>query len=405
MAKTKQILYNDLQRLVKDKDTAVANFVATCYNRLQAMFVYTGVADLHALNIQALEFALQSKGHCIVAEVNGELYALTGEPTGELNAYYEPTQYIVANPWLKLNKTYTIGKDCVLFRNDYLMQGLQPVIGRYAVELTDTEISLNTAAVLSRITMLISAADDKTKASADLFLTKILNGDFSVIGENAFFDGVKLQTLPTSNTNYITQLIELTQYYKASMWHEMGLQANYNMKRERLTQGETEANVDSLLPLADAMLTERKRAVERMNEMFNTTVTVEFGSSWRTLHEEEERNNEIVNTQSDTHELPDNGTDGGGNEPTDGNPDNGGDGTGRNDGTDIAGGDTDTDRQGEPTDGGELETGEQGQPNEDEPKPTTERDTEGNPKDNEQGEDADKDSDTEPDNNKKDKQQ
>lgn len=302
MAKLKQTLYNDLQRLVKDKDTAVTNYIAGIYNRLQAMFVYSGATE--TLNTQALEFALQSKGHCIVAKVDGDLYALQGEPTGELNAYFEPTQYIVANPWLKLNKTFDIGKDCVLFRNDFLMQGLQPVIGSHAVKLTDTEISLNTAAVLSRITMLISAQDDKTKASADLFLQKILNGDFSVIGENQFFDGVRLQTLPASNQQSITPLVELLQYYRASLWHELGLQANYNMKRERLTEGETQANVDSLLPLADAMLTERKKAVEQVNEMFGLQMTVEFGSSWHTLHEEEEKANEMTETDSETHEAP-----------------------------------------------------------------------------------------------------
>ena len=44
--------------------------------------------------------------------------------------------------------------------------------------------------------MLISASDDKTKQSADLFLQKILDGEFSIIGENAFFKGVKYADSP-----------------------------------------------------------------------------------------------------------------------------------------------------------------------------------------------------------------
>lgn len=60
------------------------------------------------------------------------------------------------------------------------------------------------------------------------------------------FKGVNMQTAPTTNSVYITQLIELIQYYKASMYNELGLNANYNMKRERLNLGEVSMNVDVL---------------------------------------------------------------------------------------------------------------------------------------------------------------
>jgi hypothetical protein len=128
--------------------------------------------------------------------------------------------------------------------------------------------------------MLISASDDKTKQSADEFLRKIQDGEFSIIGENAFFKGVNMQTAPTTNSVYITQLIELIQYYKASMYNELGLNANYNMKRERLNLGEVSMNVDVLLPYVDNMLKERQNAVEKINAMFDTEISVKLASSW-----------------------------------------------------------------------------------------------------------------------------
>ena len=128
--------------------------------------------------------------------------------------------------------------------------------------------------------MLISASDDKTKQSAEEFLRKIQDGDFSIIGENAFFKGVNMQTAPTTNSVYITQLIELIQYYKASMYNELGLNANYNMKRERLNLGEVSMNVDVLLPYVDNMLKERQDAVEKINAMFDTEISVKLSSSW-----------------------------------------------------------------------------------------------------------------------------
>ena len=138
--------------------------------------------------------------------------------------------------------------------------------------------------------MLISASDDKTKQSADDFVNKIMQGDFSVIGENAFFKGVNLQSISTQSANQITQLIELLQYFKASAFNEIGLNANYNLKRERLNTSEVQMNVDALNPYVDNMLQERKKAVDKINAMFGTEISVELGSSWAIRKEENEDN-------------------------------------------------------------------------------------------------------------------
>lgn len=170
-------------------------------------------------------------------------------------------------------------------KNDTNGQSLLPIIGKFAVLYTDGLISLNTASILTRIAMLISASDDKTKQSAEEFLKKILNGDFSVIGENSFFKGVSMQTANVSNSQYITQLVELVQYYRASMLNELGLNANYNMKRERLNLGEISMNVDVLLPYVENMLNSRREALAQVNEMFGTDIKVDLNSSWKLEHE------------------------------------------------------------------------------------------------------------------------
>lgn len=266
------------QAQIRDKDTAVTEFIANTLAKTQSMFEYEGLPD--SIPQKELERLLQTTGNVFVTKVDGVLYALTGGQGGEPDVYGRATLYTVANPALKLNKTYDIQKDGVLIENDSNGESLLPLIGRYAVLHTDGLISLNTASILTRITMLISASDDKTKQSADEFLHKIENGEFSIIGENAFFKGVNMQTAPTTNSVYITQLIELIQYYKASMYNELGLNANYNMKRERLNLGEVSMNVDVLLPYVDNMLKERQNAVEKINAMFDTEISVKLSSSW-----------------------------------------------------------------------------------------------------------------------------
>lgn len=271
-------IYKLYQAQIMDKDTAVTEFMANTLAKTQSMFEYEGLPD--SIPQKELERLLQTTGNAFVTSVDGVLYALSGGKGGEPDVYGRATLYTVANPALKLNKTYDIQKDGVLIENDSNGESLLPLIGRYAVLHTDGLISLNTASILTRITMLISASDDKTKQSAEEFLRKIENGEFSIIGENAFFKGVNMQTAPTTNSVYITQLIELIQYYKASMYNELGLNANYNMKRERLNLGEVSMNVDVLLPYVDNMLKERQNAVEKINAMFDTEISVKLASSW-----------------------------------------------------------------------------------------------------------------------------
>lgn len=276
--KRKDNIYKLYQQQIRDKDTAVTEFMANTLAKTQSMFEYEGLPD--SIPQKELERLLQTTGNAFVTSVDGVLYALSGGKGGEPDVYGRATLYTVANPALKLNKTYDIQKDGVLIENDSNGESLLPLIGRYAVLYTDGLISLNTASILTRITMLISASDDKTKQSAEEFLRKIQDGEFSIIGENAFFKGVNMQTAPTTNSVYITQLIELVQYYKASMYNELGLNANYNMKRERLNLGEVSMNVDVLLPYVDNMLKERQNAVEKINEMFDTEISVKLASSW-----------------------------------------------------------------------------------------------------------------------------
>ena len=279
----KTITYDLAQKYVKDKDKAIHTFIETSLDKTQQIFHYENLPETIPQN--ELENLLQRYGHCIIIKEGGKLYAVTGGFSGEPDVYNKPTEYTVSNVALKLSKTYKIGVDCVLVKNDYNSVGMLPIIEKYGVLMTDSEISLNLAAILSRITMLISAPDDKTKASADLFMQKIINGDFSVIGENGFFDGVKMQTAAVSNGNYITQLIELIQYYKASFLNEIGLNANFNMKRERLNESEVLMNIDNLLPFIENMFTERKTAFEAVNKMFEESVVVDYNSVWKTTHE------------------------------------------------------------------------------------------------------------------------
>lgn len=267
----------------RDKEKCISQHICYMLNRTQSMFRWNNLPD--TIPQRDLELMLQINGNVGVASHEGNLYAFVGGLGGEPNVYYMPTLYTVANPALKLSKSFVIDEDIIIIPNDASYIGLIPLFERYASAITETEISMLLANINTRIMSFISASDDRTKSSAEKFIEDISNGKLSVIGETAFFDGVKVQPNSSYN-NVITNLIELEQYFKASWFNELGLNANYNMKRESINSGESQLNNDALLPLVDDMLKQRQVASMKINDMFGTDISVEYNSSWEDNIEE-----------------------------------------------------------------------------------------------------------------------
>lgn len=295
--KPKEITYKFFQSLTKNKDNAVKYYIDNTLNKTQSMFIYNGLPE--TIPQSELEKLLQTNGFAFFTKIENDFFVFGGGLGGQLDMYYRPTKITVANPFLNLSKEYEIlnDKDGVLIKNDFNLCGLLPIIGKYAVLLTDNGITLNTLSVLSRLTMLISAKDSATVESAENFLEKILAGDFGIIAENAFLDGLKLQSNNTLNIK-ITDLIELNQYYKSNLLAEIGLNSNFNMKRERLTENEVLLNNDDLLPFVENMLFERQTAVKRINEKYGLNISVDLKSSWKTEKENNEKTAETVETET-----------------------------------------------------------------------------------------------------------
>ena len=261
-----------------DKSKVFENYCKYTFTRTQSMFTYEGLPD--TIPVQWLESYLQRNGSCCIAEHDGKLYALLGNAGGELDEYYQPTTYTVANPALKLSKTYKIGEDCVYCRNDYDAIGLVPLVSRYCGLMTENLLTVRISDINMRMMNLLSAPDDNTLQSTKQYLKDLEEGKLGVVGETPFFEGLKLQSKGVGNGDYMIQFIELQQYLKGSMYNELGINANFNMKREALSGQEVALNDDALMPLIDDMLKQRRAMCDKLNEMFGLNVSVDYGSTW-----------------------------------------------------------------------------------------------------------------------------
>lgn len=287
-------IVQDFEKYVKDKKTSAKAYYRYLLSRILRMFQYKNLPD--SIPHEILDRYLFEYGISLITEVNGKLRVFYGNLGGPQDVYYRPTTFIVANPHLKVNgeifsanvpvfecETDSIGQPTgVLMRNDTDWIGLHPLLARYAYLLAENTLTLRTADVMLRIIALLSAKTDKERASALEYLKSIEKGELGVIGESAFYEGVNMQSPPSNNGSYLTQFIEYQQYLKGSFYNEIGLSANYNMKREAIGKGESTLDEDALLPLCDNMLKCRQEDLQRVNDMFGTNISVEFSSSWLT---------------------------------------------------------------------------------------------------------------------------
>lgn len=262
----------------KNKEKNLNDYITYMLNRSVTMFKYHNLPD--TMPQREIELLLQCNGWGCVCEIDGNLYCLNGGLGGVPNAYNMPTEIIINNPYLNYNKTLTIDTDCVIMPNDSMYVGLLPMYNRYCTMLVENDITMILATVNKRVQNLLSANDDNTVESAKNFLKKVFDGELGVIAESKLFDSLKVNASSVNSTVSMTELFEFEQYVKASLYNEIGLSANYNMKRERLTSAEVETNTDNLYPLVDDMINQRRKAVEKINEMFGTNIEIEFNSSW-----------------------------------------------------------------------------------------------------------------------------
>ena len=285
--------------IVKDKKQSANSYYRYFLARLSRMFEYKNLPD--TIPHEMLDRYLMNNGIACITEVNGSLYCFYGNLGGPQDVYYRPTEFIISNPHIKtssgelftanipINPSYApcastqdepITQQGVLIRNDTEWIGLAPMLSRYSYLLAENILTLRTADVMLRITSLLTAPSDKERMAAIEYLKSLEKGELGVIGESPFFDGIKLQSPPSNNGSYLTQFIEYQQYLKGSIFNELGLVANYNMKREAIGKGESTLDQDAIIPLADNMLLCRQEDMKRVNELYGTDITVSFSSAW-----------------------------------------------------------------------------------------------------------------------------
>lgn len=277
-------------------------------NKCCNLFKWEGLPD--TVDERFLNLQLILNGKICFTKIDGKLYALNGNVGGEPNVYYEPTQFIVANPVLG-SKTVRIrqkdgsnsieGLDGVLvaltdvdYMDDRGMKGgLYRLIYQTAGLLADNVSSLNCSQINGRVAQLWTTDNDTEARTVEEVVRDMYAGHpYRILTQDLISKIGVVPAAQTGQTNTLLNLIEAHQYILASFFNEIGIPSTWNMKRERVNTAETELMTGSLDVNVYNMEKNLQKGAELINQLFDTSISVRF-------------NEEIVEDEVEPDEKPD----------------------------------------------------------------------------------------------------
>lgn len=261
------------------------------FNVLLDIFEYDNMPS--GISQREIELNLMMTGHAVVLpKKDGTLFTPLTSLFG-YDEYYQPTTAVFANPVVTTAKEYKIGTDCEVIYNNKLKDslyyihadsGLATFVSRYARQLADIESTLNIYSVNSRLTSYPVTTDGSVTESLKAFFKNLVMGKRAIITDDTIIEKFRNVDINRSaikdgiNEWLIARDKILEQFYR-----DLGVQM-YNPKKAQVTDDEVESNTQLLLISTDDMLRERKEGIERVNNMFGTSISVSINPLYKTTN-------------------------------------------------------------------------------------------------------------------------
>ena len=223
-----------------------------------------------------------------VGVMNFEEFGLSFQP-GALKGfdfYYQPTDFIVANPKLKgMSGTFKIHEDCEIIKLTPDYRGIWDIICYYAMLLSALDSGINMSIVNSKFAWLLGAKNKAAAESLKKAIDKINSGEPAVV-----LDSSLLQQDPQSKEepwsflersnlkqSYLTtdQLMDRSTLL-SSFDAEIGIRSLPYNKKERLVTAEAESREQDSTARLMVWKATLDSSLELVNSMFNTNIKAEL---------------------------------------------------------------------------------------------------------------------------------
>lgn len=223
-----------------------------------------------------------------VGVMNFDEFGLSFQP-GALKGfdfYYQPTDFIVANPKLKgMSGTFKIHEDCEIIKLTPDYRGIWDIICYYAMLLSALDSGINMSIVNSKFAWLLGAKNKAAAESLKKAIDKINSGEPAVVLDSSLLPqdpqskDEPWSFLERSNLkqSYLTtdQLMDRSTLL-SSFDAEIGIRSLPYNKKERLVTAEAESREQDSTARLMVWKATLDSSLELVNSMFNTNIKAEL---------------------------------------------------------------------------------------------------------------------------------
>jgi len=251
------------------------------YNITCTQMQFTGIPEDAAAYLRKV---LIISGQCLLIKQDGNIIAAETSRGTDNNKYYIPQKVIVANPYdTEISKEYKVNADAAMI---YLSSAdkhldivesygstLYHMIKRYSWILANTIISINTKLMNSRVQQIAVAPEDADVISMETGMKKLYSGKpYIVVKDDSFLRSLNIFPTSSQHANGLQELIECYQYVKSQFLNSIGINSNFNMKRERLNTAEISTNEEYLEFSWKDVETTINESLDNANRMYGTDI-------------------------------------------------------------------------------------------------------------------------------------
>ena len=206
-----------------------------------------------------------------------------GNPYG-FDFYYQPTDYIVANP--KLNKTFKIHKDIEVIKLTPDWRGIFDIITYYSMMLSMLDAGISSSIINSKFAYLLGAKNKAAAETLNKIFDQINAGEpFVAFDENLLKNDPNDKEEPYNflersnlKNSYLTtdQLMD-RQTILSAFDAEIGIKSIYNNnKKERMVTAEAEGREQDSTARLEVWKASLESSLKLVNNMFGTDISVEM---------------------------------------------------------------------------------------------------------------------------------
>ena len=296
-------------------------------NRASRMFTISGLpSEIDERFIMLQKIMYGAVGIARRESDEGQVFLWRGYAGGEIGQNFAPKRFIGTNP-VSGSVDFEIGVSGAAFFNSttdrfggyfYLSPEIKPpsrrdsikvypetalyrYIKRTGEQLQDIDTSVRSLLRTSRAAFFISAKDEQTKTAAEIAVRRLVEGEEITVFLSNLLDSLQFTFSPTAQNaaGLLSELREQYQFTLAEFYHAIGINANYNLKRERLNTAEVDLNLEPLLVNIADMQKCMEEGAEQCNRIFGWNISVQLSDEWKRKEVREDADPQRMDGESD----------------------------------------------------------------------------------------------------------